>query len=185
MTDQTNGLSSRQKWILTGIIAVIVVLGASDVISDLAEGASVGHLGVESIGILLGIAGIAWIWLQNQKLEARGVILGQDLARAHAESAKWKAKSQELLKGLGQAIDDQLRVWSLSSAEREVALLLLKGLSLKEVATVRGTSERTTRQQAQEIYRKTGLSGRAEFSAFFLEELLLPAAVPGSDRAEP
>jgi DNA-binding NarL/FixJ family response regulator len=55
-----------------------------------------------------------------------------------------------------------------------VGLLLLKGLSHKEVSEVRKTSETTIRQQALAIYRKAGLRSRAELSAFFLEDLLLP-----------
>ena len=60
-------------------------------------------------------------------------------------------------------------------AEEEVGLLLLKGLSMKEIADLRGTSERTAREQAGAVYAKAGLSGRAELSAFFLEDLLPPA----------
>jgi DNA-binding NarL/FixJ family response regulator len=55
-----------------------------------------------------------------------------------------------------------------------VALLLLKGLSLKEVAAVRATAERTIRAQARSVYSKAGLTGRAALSAFFLEDLLAP-----------
>jgi len=55
-----------------------------------------------------------------------------------------------------------------------VALMLLKGLSHKEIAAQRGTSEGTVRQQALSIYRKTGLSGRSTLAAFFLEGLALP-----------
>jgi DNA-binding NarL/FixJ family response regulator len=63
----------------------------------------------------------------------------------------------------------------LTEAEREVALLLLKGLSNKEIAAVRAASERTvSREQAQSIYSKAGLTGRATLSAFFLEDLLAP-----------
>jgi DNA-binding NarL/FixJ family response regulator len=47
-------------------------------------------------------------------------------------------------------------------------------LSLKEVATVRATSERTVRAQARALYSKAGLTGRAALSAFFLEDLLAP-----------
>ena len=77
--------------------------------------------------------------------------------------------------GLGNLIERQFSQWSLSGAEAEVALLLLKGLSLKEIAELRETSERTTRKQAQAIYRKASIAGRAELSAFFLEDLLSPA----------
>ena len=79
------------------------------------------------------------------------------------------------LRGLGEAIDAQFDRWGLTPAEREVALLILKGLSHKEIAAVRESSERTARQQARAIYAKANLSGRAALSAFFLEDLLLPA----------
>ncbi|MCZ7679332.1 MAG: hypothetical protein M5U28_11460 [Sandaracinaceae bacterium] len=57
-----------------------------------------------------------------------------------------------------------------------MCLLLLKGLSLKEIAAARDTGERTAREQARAVYRKSGLSGRAELAAFFLEDLLAPRA---------
>ena len=47
-------------------------------------------------------------------------------------------------------------------------------MSLKEIAAVRVTSERTIRTQARSIYAKAGLSGRAALSAYFLEDLLAP-----------
>jgi DNA-binding NarL/FixJ family response regulator len=80
------------------------------------------------------------------------------------------------LRGLGEAIDRQFARWALTTAEREVGLLMLKGLSHKEVAAARSTTETTIRQQALAIYRKSGLRNRSELSAFFLEDLLLPAA---------
>ena len=79
---------------------------------------------------------------------------------------------------LGEEIDAQLRVWSLTPAEREITLLLLKGYGHKEIAVLLERSERTVRQHAVAVYRKSGLSGRAELSAFFLEDLLLPPEPP-------
>lgn len=69
------------------------------------------------------------------------------------------------------AITRQLHDWSLSTAEIEIAWMVLKGLQFKDIAGARGTSERTVRQQAQAIYAKSGLTSRTEFSAFFLEDL--------------
>jgi DNA-binding CsgD family transcriptional regulator len=89
----------------------------------------------------------------------------------------WQDEANELAAGLGVAIDRQFEAWGLSPSEREVGALLLKGLSHREAADVRGTSERTVRQQARALYRKAGLTGRAELAAFFLEDLL-SAPVP-------
>ncbi len=39
---------------------------------------------------------------------------------------------------------------------------------------MRSTSERTGREQARNVYRKAGVAGRAELSAWFIEDLLAP-----------
>jgi DNA-binding NarL/FixJ family response regulator len=101
--------------------------------------------------------------------------LVRDLDAARIQGRQWRDETRALLKGLGEAIDRQFLTWKLTEAEREIGLLLLKGLSLKEIAAVRVTSERTIRAQAQSIYAKAGLSGRAALSAFFLEDLLAPS----------
>jgi DNA-binding CsgD family transcriptional regulator len=53
-----------------------------------------------------------------------------------------------------------------------VGRLLLKGLSLKEIAAIRNTLEKTVRQQASSIYKKAELNGRHAFSAWFIEDIL-------------
>jgi DNA-binding CsgD family transcriptional regulator len=100
--------------------------------------------------------------------------LVRNLDVARIQGRQWRDETRALLKGLGAAIDRQFLTWKLTEAERDVGLLILKGLSLKEIAGARGTSERTIRAQARSIYAKAGLSGRAALSAFFLEDLLAP-----------
>lgn len=65
----------------------------------------------------------------------------------------------------------QFAEWGMTVAEREVGLLILKGLSHKEIARLRATTEATVRQQAQSIYRKSNLPGKTAFSAYFLEDI--------------
>ena len=98
-----------------------------------------------------------------------------------AERDAWRGRAEKLLRGLGEEIDRQLRDWALTPAERETALLLLKGYGHKDIATLQGKSERTVRQHSIAVYRKSGLSGRAELSAFFLEDLLLPTGPAAAD----
>jgi DNA-binding NarL/FixJ family response regulator len=100
--------------------------------------------------------------------------LVRDLDVARIQGRQWRDETRALLEGLGEAIDRQFVTWKLTQAERHVGLLILKGLSLKEIAAARVTSERTIRAQARSIYAKAGLSGRAALSAFFLEDLLAP-----------
>jgi len=153
------------------LIAVFLVI---DLVSDVGEGASAGHVAFEGAATLLSLGGFATMWRLLQAERSRARHLEVQLDGTRADLVRWRAEAQDLLRGLGVAIDRQFNRWALSPAEREVGLLLLKGLSLKEAAEVRLTSERTVRQQALAVYRKAGLAGRAELAAFFLEDLLLP-----------
>jgi putative tricarboxylic transport membrane protein len=110
---------------------------------------------------LLLVAGTALAFWQRRIARGRERELSQRLEQ-----------TEELLSGLSEQIEKQFAQWALTAAEREVAMLLLKGLRLKEIASMRNTSERTVRQQALTIYRKAGLEGRTDLAAFFLETLL-------------
>ena len=81
---------------------------------------------------------------------------------------------QSHLDELKSEMDKQFAAWGMTAAEREIGLLMLKGLSHKEIATLRATSDATVRQQAQSIYRKADLPGKTAFSAYFLEDLFAP-----------
>jgi DNA-binding CsgD family transcriptional regulator len=156
------------------LFAVIVVLIGWDLVMDYQGGTDLLHLAVESLILLAAAAGAFWICLRFLVLRDATRLLRRDLEAAKAEARRWREESRDCLQGLGAAIDRQFVRWKLTPAEAEVGLLLLKGLSHKEAARARGTSERTVRQQARALYLKAGLAGRSELAAFFLEDLLLP-----------
>ncbi len=66
----------------------------------------------------------------------------------------------------------QFSQWKLTPSESDVALLLVKGLSMKEIATARDVKEKTVRLQATSIYAKSACAGRHELSAHFIEDLM-------------
>ena len=139
------------------------------------------ELGLEVVEIsLIVAASLATMMLfgrvEDQERAQQQVL--RELALARQEGAEWRSRVQELMRGLGSAIDQQFDRWDLTPAEKDVALLLLKGFSHKEVAELRGRAERTIRQQALAVYRKSNLSGRASLAAYFLEDLLLPSTPP-------
>jgi len=124
--------------------------------------------------VVLTSVGVALLFIANRRQREETLTLVRDLEVARAQGQRWRTEARTLLTGLGEAIEAQFSRWNLTEAEREVALLLLKGLSLKEIAAVRSTTERTIRAQARALYGKAGLTGRASLSAFFLEDLLAP-----------
>jgi DNA-binding CsgD family transcriptional regulator len=158
------------------LLAVIALLVGADLVADAVEGTTPVHVALELAAVLAAGGGAIVLWRTAVRARREARVLAGDLITAQAEAERWRAEAKEVLRGLGEAIDRQCDRWGLTPAEKEVTLLLLKGLSLKEIAGARETSERTARQQALAVYRKAGLSGRAELAAFFLEDLFLPAA---------
>ncbi len=129
---------------------------------------------VDILPSVLTSVGVVLLFRVTQRQRDDHVKVIRDLELARAQGQRWRNEARSLLNGLGEAIETQFSRWNLTEAEREVALLLIKGLSHKEIATVRAVSERTVREQARSIYAKSGLTGRAALSAFFLEDLLAP-----------
>lgn len=177
----------RAAWRSLAFFAITAVFMAVDVVSDLLAHTAPAHIALEVILGGLALSGVFYFSRQalRERRERQAMTLA--LARAESESERWRREAEawrretkDALNGLASAIDRQFKRWELTAAEGEVALLLLKGLSHKEAAELRGTSERTVRQQALTVYRKANVAGRAELSAFFLEDLLLPTAAPGS-----
>ncbi|HPF35752.1 LuxR family transcriptional regulator [bacterium] len=154
--------------------ASIVVLGTVDLVFDAPSGMDTAHFLVELLLILVCLSaavGLGRSWLRTLRSLDR---LEHDLQGAWADREIWRGQALTLRRGLGEAIDAQLDRWQLTPAEKEVAFLLLKGYSHKEIASLSDRSERTVRQHGMAVYRKSGLSGRTELSAFFLEDLLQP-----------
>lgn len=159
--------------IVVFVLAVIVAGNLGDVFYDYREGASVGHILMElSIAIVsfaLITVLIVGIWRQsrsNTRLKAELASVSEVNQRT-LPPALATARHE-----LGLVLKEQFKDWNLTRTEREVAMLLLKGLSFKEIASVRDTMEKTVRQQASAIYKKANVSGRHAFSAWFIEDLL-------------
>lgn len=161
----------KSRW----FVALVLLLISADLVEDAQVGVSVEHRVYELL--TLGALCSAVLALRSDTRRAHRIAgeLARDLARATAEAARWRGEARTYLDGLGEAIDRQFERWQLTPSEREVGLLLLKGLSHKEVAGIRSTSEQTVRSQALALYRKAGLRGRHDLAAFFLEDLLLPS----------
>jgi len=159
----------------------IAILAGVDLVGDVGAATSLRHILVEGSVLLVGLAGFLWMAArlrafatERRDLTVRAEALARRLDVSLQEAAKWRQEAGDLIAGLSDAIDRQLERWGLSPAEKEVALLLLKGLSHKEIGQVRGVGEATVRQQARALYQKGGLNGRHDLAAFFLEDLLGP-----------
>jgi DNA-binding CsgD family transcriptional regulator len=143
-------------FLLVQSLAAVFFVG--DATSDLLQDPFQLHGLIEALvsvalvlGVLFGIVAL------RRTLERMRV---QELALAAAQGA------------LADVILAQFGAWGLTPAERDVGFLALKGLDVAEIAEMRGAAAGTVRAQLTRIYAKAGVSGRAQFAAFFVEDLL-------------
>lgn len=153
----------------------VAVMAAGDIASDIKFHVGWSHILIEATVLLSSILCSAvlsyWFYkVSNSTMDYFKTSLDQ----SKNETEFWRNENIQLIKGLAEKIKQQFIKWHLTNAEAEIGFLLIKGFSLKEIAALRATSERTVREQARSIYQKAGIAGRSELTAYFLEDLLLP-----------
>ncbi len=178
MTGGTGPAARRLPAALAVFLAVQVaaaVFFAGDVIADLRWRPASVHLAFEALVTLALVVGI---------------VLGVLALRRTVETLRAQEAALGVARGsLAEVIARQFAAWGLTPAERDVGMLALKGLDVAEIAGLRGAAAGTVRAQLARIYAKAGVSGRAQFAAFFVEDLLAggvaadAAAAPGEGTA--
>lgn len=175
MTDgSVNERTSRILAAVAVLLVAMAVVGAADLYSDSPRVWRSVHGWIELAFSALAIVAAAVLgsgWLRSERSLAE---VQASLERHRGERDAWQARAKNALQGLGEAMDAQFDAWALTPTEKDTALFLLKGYSHKEIAALTKRSERTIRQHAVNVYRKSALAGRAELAAFFFEDMLLP-----------
>ncbi|ETX11984.1 LuxR family transcriptional regulator [Roseivivax halodurans JCM 10272] len=153
-------LKSRQLG-LAGVIVlqcIAAVFFIGDVVVDLVHAPLAEHSLLEMLVTLALVVGIGLNACQLRRMMER--MQAQDRALDTARG------------DLARIVETQFETWCLTPAERDVGFLALKGLDAAEIAEIRGAAKGTVRAQLTRIYAKAGVSGRAQFAAWFVEDLL-------------
>lgn len=129
---------------------------------------------------ILGIYPVPLAWTTRELMEigaGAGLLLGlffgstlvwrsfKDLRRAEARLNMASGAFMDLLNA-------RFEQWGLTTAERDVALFAIKGLSVQEISKLRNTSEGTVKAQTGAIYRKAGVTGRPQLLSLFIEDMM-------------
>ena len=106
-----------------------------------------------------------------------GLCVGMNfIARSYrlaANNTRYLAKQLDAARGAFQSgIDGYFEQWGLSEAEKDIALLTIKGMTISEIAEIRQTKQSTIKTQSSAIYKKAGVSSRAQLVSSLIEELL-------------
>lgn len=143
-----------------GVLLLLAAISTVDLLLDDVRRISALHLAIEILIILIPLGGALYML--------------QAIAAARRKARNAEFRLEDYVAGLGRQIEAEFDEWGLTDAEKQTAMFLLKGLSHKEIARRRGRSEGTIRQQAASLYRKAGLSSRADLAAHFVQELFFP-----------
>ena len=128
----------------------------------------------------VGFEASALSWQMRELLEiaaAFGLITGAILGGfAMRRVVRDRNMAQERLRRASGAfldlLEERFLEWSLTPAERDVALFAIKGMSTAEISLLRATSEGTVKAQTNAIYRKAGVSGRSQLLSLFIDDLM-------------
>lgn len=155
--------SERRATVLAGLIllqALCALFFIGDVIEDFRIDGQFDnpHLILESVAAASLVGGVIFLMIELRRLLSRmsEMQVGLDVARGH----------------LAEVIHAFFDEWALTRAERDVAIMILKGLDNETIARIRKTAPGTIRAQATSIYAKSASEGRAQFISLFMEELL-------------
>ncbi|MDA8870070.1 LuxR C-terminal-related transcriptional regulator [Rhizobiaceae bacterium] len=156
-----------------------VALWLTAAVQIACAGAFVISLAMSVLGVQR--TGISWQMREALEIAASvGLVLGAILGvRAILQANRRQSKAEEALRSasgaFAEVVDEKFEAWGLTAAEQHVAWLAIKGFSTKETADLRGTSEGTIKAQCNAIYRKVGVTGRAQLLSHLVEDLLLDA----------
>lgn len=166
---------------LAGFSALLALEWATE-----GEDIALADFMIDALALLLLVAtsvaaALLAVGAREQRQERQALL--KDLEKAKADGAQWRARAEDQLAQFREVIGEQFDEWDVTDAERDVGHLILRGLSHKEIARMRSTSEATVRQQAQALYRKANLPNKGAFAAYFLDDVLYLPPTEQSDQA--
>lgn len=160
-----NSAAARLPWLLIVLVAAQVFCAGFFLLDIVADYVSINwHAGTDgflivellaslslAVAIVLEIRFFRWLWHRKERLE-RSVSVAQ--AAVH------------------DVIEAKFADWRLTRSEWDIAGFLVKGLTITEIAAMRGSAEGTVKSHLNAIYRKAGVSGRSELLSVILDELM-------------
>ncbi|GGD63747.1 helix-turn-helix transcriptional regulator [Lacimicrobium alkaliphilum] len=158
--------------VVATVLLIIMGLNTMDVFTDIQLGVPTWHIVSEGLIVLISGAMALYLIYEMHNRSRRLLRLKQELTLSNQKIGQLTDDMKKARQQYSESVQQQLHQWQLTNSEKEVALLMLKGLNFQEISVVRSTKEKTVRQQASSVYAKSGLDGRHELAAWFLEDFI-------------
>ncbi|MBO6559520.1 MAG: response regulator transcription factor [Nisaea sp.] len=140
---------------------------AFDVVWDLREhlGEGSGYGTGESVHLAFEILAVVGLGYGAWLLRGYVVFLRRETDRNQQTIASLRGSFEQVL-------SEKFDGWNLTPAEKDVTLLIIKGLSINDIAGARNTAPGTVKAQSSSIFRKIGVSSRTELMSSVLDEFI-------------
>jgi DNA-binding CsgD family transcriptional regulator len=135
------------------------------------------HLLAETAATVVFLWILTVVWRERRRTARELAELKTSRLAGERAAQERDATARQSTRDFLKQMQAQFEAWRLTPAEKEVALLLVKGLSLEAIAGLRESGAKTVRQHAANIYAKAKLEGRHQLAAYFLEDLMAPVTV--------
>jgi DNA-binding CsgD family transcriptional regulator len=138
---------------------------------------------------MIGVRRAPMAWEMRELMEigaAVGLVIGVGLGaillvRTLRRNRAVESRLRQLSGAFASLLEERFTAWKLTPSERDVAWFTIKGLSIAEIARLRGTSEGTVKAHSNAIYRKAEVSGRTQLLSLFIEDVMESGQPPGAD----
>lgn len=162
------------KWsfLIRLFFVLIVITSVMDITVDFAHGANFLHMTQEAIVCVFALSLLLMLFL-NTRAQARRIdqlLIELEQAKVHSAQASKELVSAKRI--FGDEILKQFSIWGFTESESDIALFTLKGFSAKEIADYRNASEKTVRNQLTSVYKKSEMTSKVAFIAWFMEGLI-------------
>ncbi|RED14120.1 helix-turn-helix transcriptional regulator [Pontivivens insulae] len=170
--EATSGLHTTGKSHLTRAVPLVLLVGLQLICALI--------LGYDLARSVFGITAQPISWRVRELLEIAavlGMLAGALTAALLISRFRRRATDAEqrlanVSAAFVELVESRFAGWGLTKAETDVAWFALKGVPIAQIAALRNTSEGTVKAQSNAIYRKAGVSSRAELMSLFLDDML-------------
>ncbi|MCA6128872.1 helix-turn-helix transcriptional regulator [Thalassolituus oleivorans] len=162
------------KWsfLIRLFFVLIVITSVMDITVDFAHGANFLHMTQEAIVCVFALSLLLMLFLNTRAQARRNDQLLIELEQAKVHSAQASKELVSAKRIFGDEILKQFSIWGFTESESDIALFTLKGFSAKEIADYRNASEKTVRNQLTSVYKKSEMTSKVAFIAWFMEGLI-------------
>lgn len=115
------------------------------------------------------------LWMEAVSVLALAIAIGIEtnmLRRLLRRQLHLQEVSSQASKAMHDVVEERFREWRLTPSEHDVAMLVVKGFSIAEIAGIRGNAEGTVKAHLNAIYRKSETNSRAEMLGLLIDPLM-------------